>query len=136
MPAAFTYANAHSGISAVAHYALNCVGVTSTSGTSDRQDGPLEMHGKQSGNAQRYAKRRRLRAARTNHSSGYFGSYTSHRQLQTCNFTQRGRQRAILARYAAMQTPKDEQDGAVVSCTRKQCAATPEGEETSSLWRR
>ncbi|KAG5308949.1 SOL1 protein, partial [Pseudoatta argentina] len=56
MPAAFTYANAHSGISAVAHYALNCVGVTSTSGTSDRQDGLLEMHGKQSGNAQRYAK--------------------------------------------------------------------------------
>lgn len=77
MPAAFTYANAHSGISAVAHYASNCVEVTSTSGTSDRQDGPLEMHGKQSGNAQRYAKRRRLRAARTNHSSGYFGSYIS-----------------------------------------------------------
>lgn len=28
-PAAFTYANAHSGICAVAHYASNCIGVTS-----------------------------------------------------------------------------------------------------------
>lgn len=56
-PVAFMYANAHSGICAVAHYASNCDGVTSTGGTSDRQDGPLEMHGKQSGNAQRFAKR-------------------------------------------------------------------------------
>jgi len=49
------------------------------------------------------------------------------------NFTQRDRQRAILARYAAMRTNRTL--GAVVSRTRKR-AATPEGEETSSLRRR
>jgi len=43
-----------SGIRAVAHYASNRDRVTSTGGTSDRQDGPLEMHDKQSGNAQRF----------------------------------------------------------------------------------
>jgi hypothetical protein len=43
-----------SGIRAAAHYASNRDRVTSTAGTSDRQDGPLEMHDKQSGNAQRF----------------------------------------------------------------------------------
>lgn len=48
------------------------------------------------------------------------------------------RSSTILARYAAMRTPRDEQDGLAPlfrRCTRKR-TATPEGEETSSLRRR
>lgn len=84
--AAFTYANAQWNSRCRALCIELRRGHVGTRGTSDRQDGPLEMHGKQSGNAQRVSNARPVSTRRSRaegRSCDHFGtglSSVTHRQ--------------------------------------------------------